>query len=429
MKRTILAALLILGSFTLAFAGGGGEKPAQTSTPAVAPRVTFVLDKGMSQFGQDMLNIFNTQQKEVFATLVVLPYDANAVHDDFVTKLAARDTTYTLLGLDVIYLPEFAKAGWVIDLSSHFKKDYTDQFLPGGVAGGRYDGKQCGLPWSVNASALFGRKDVLEAAGAKMPTTWAEYTASMDKLTGKEGTQYGTLLQGKLSEAMVCNWLEFIWANGGDVLDEKGNVVVNSPQNVEATEFFATLCTKYAPKGTSTYAEPDTRPIYMAGTTVFYRDWAGTIRTMESDPSSKVAGKVVSAPLPLGPKGTKAPGALGGLQLVINAACDKGQQAAGLKLMEFLLSKETQNTMGIVRTFPGRISSYTDPQVTKAKADMPALFALFNNAKPRPQTPLYAKLSDSIQRNIHLVITGESKAAVSLEKLQNELKAILGQAK
>ena len=59
-----------------------------------------------------------------------------------------------------------------------------------------------------------------------------------DQAVGINGVEYGADFQASQSEAMVTNWCEYVWGNGGDILDENGNPIVNSENNIEATQHY-----------------------------------------------------------------------------------------------------------------------------------------------------------------------------------------------
>jgi multiple sugar transport system substrate-binding protein len=417
MKKWIAVALVTLMVFLL-----GMPTYAQT-TPVP---ITFLIDAGLSAFAGSLIDIYNAEQDKVKVEMIVLPYDAVTVHNDMITKLAAGDTSYTVLGLDVVYIAEFASTDWVINFNDYFDEAYLSSFNKQVLEGGFYNNKQIGLPWFVNCAALFYRTDLLDAAGVDVPGTWDNYIAAMDATKGMDNTLWGVALQAKQSEALVCDWLEYIWCNGGDVLDENGNVVVNSPNNIEATAFFKKLIAEgYAHESSLSYAEPDTRTAYMAGQTVFSRDWIGQITTFNKNDASTIKGKVDFTSLPVGPSGTQSFSALGGIDLTVNANCSEVEIEAALDFIQFMMGEKAQNKLAIERGLPGRISSYSDEAVLQAKPVITDMYGVLQTAKARPKVANYAQVSDAIQRNIHSALAGEVSVEDALKTLEGELKALL----
>lgn len=79
--------------------------------------INFSFDQGVGEPTQQIVDAYNESQDAVRVETVILPQDANTVHDDFVNKLASGDTSVDVMGLDVTYVSEFGSAGWLADLT------------------------------------------------------------------------------------------------------------------------------------------------------------------------------------------------------------------------------------------------------------------------------------------------------------------------
>ncbi len=96
------------------------------------------------------------------------------------------------------------------------------------------------IPNCVAAPVLAYRKDLLKAAGfSEPPKTWDELVSMSKKLT-KDGVYGLGMFTGEnlLTQQIMVGFMK---AAGGRVLDEKGNVVVNCPENLEALKFMTDL--------------------------------------------------------------------------------------------------------------------------------------------------------------------------------------------
>lgn len=386
--------------------------------------INFSFDQGVGEPTQQIVDAYNESQDAVRVETVILPQDANTVHDDFVNKLASGDTSVDVMGLDVTYVSEFGSAGWLADLTDLVDPSLTEGMLTGPVEGATVDGKLVAMPWFTNSSVLFYRSDVLEELGAEVPTTWEGWMELADKAVGVNGVEYGADFQAAQSEAMVCNWLEYVWGNGGDVLDEDGNPIVNSENNVEATEIMKKLVDEYAPEGVTTYTETESEQVFKEGKCLFIRDWSG-FWTSGQDEGSKVTGKIAATKLPVGPSGTESHTCLGGLDLVINNNIDDEHKEAAADFISYMASPETQKAMTLISSQPPVVESvYTDAEILEAIPFYEEFVDIIATGKSRPLSPQYAKVSDAIQRNIHQALTGEVEVADALETLQAELEEL-----
>lgn len=386
--------------------------------------ITFSFDQGVGEPTQKIVDAYNESQDKIQVETVILPQDANTVHDDFVNKLASGDTSVDVMGLDVTYISEFGSAGWLADLTDLVDPSVTEGMLTGPVEGATIDGKLVAMPWFTNSSVLFYRSDVLEELGAEVPTTWEGWMELADKAVGINGVEYGADFQAAQSEALVCNWVEYVWSNGGDILDKDGNPVVNSENNIEATEIMKKLVDEYAPEGITTYTETESEQVFKEGKCLFIRDWSG-FWSSGQDEGSKVTGKIAATKLPVGPSGTESHTCLGGLDLVINNNIDDQHKEAAADFISYMASPETQKEMTLISSQPPVVESvYTDAEILEAIPFYEEFVDIIATGKSRPLSPKYAKVSDAIQRNIHEALVGETEVKDAIEALQGELEEL-----
>lgn len=443
MKRVLAAAMTAAMVFSLTACGGGGKDSAQDTGTATEPaaesgdtaaaesagageKITlkFSFDQGVGEPTQKIVDKFNESQENIVVETVILPQDANTVHDDFINKLASGDTSVDVMGLDVVYIAEFASAGWLADLSPYLDESVTSTMIEGTVEGATYDGKLVAAPWFTNSSVLFYRQDVIDELGIEVPTTWEGWMEAADKAVGVQGVEYGADFQAAQSEALVCNWVEYVWGNGGDILDASGKPVINTPENLEATNIMKTLVDNYAPAGITTYTETESEQIFKEGKCLFIRDWSGFWSTGQ-DEASKVTGKIGATALPVGPSGKQSHSCLGGLDLVVNNNISEEQKAAAGEFIKYMVSAETQKEMTLISSQPPVVKAvYEDADILEEIPFYADFFDVIQNGKSRPKSPKYAKVSDAIQRNIHQALTGEQEVEAALETLQQEVEAL-----
>lgn len=387
-------------------------------------KITFSLDQGLAEVTQMAVDNYNASQDKYEVVLAVLPQDTNTVHDDFVNKLAVEDTSVDIMNLDATYMAEFASADWVLDLSEYFDESVRAEYLSGSIDQMTYNGKLIAMPYLTNASVLFYRQDVIDELGVDVPTTYQGWIDLAEQAVGVNGVEYVSLFQAAQSEALVCNWCEFIWSNGGNVLDENGNPVANSENNIQATNIMLDLIENYAPDGITTYAETESEQVFLEGKALYLRDWSGFWTTANGE-SSKVAGKVGVTTLPYGPEGDAGHACLGGSGLVVNKYIDDEHKTGAIDFITYLTSFEVMKEICIASTQPPTHKAvYTDPDVLEAIPFYSEFGSVIEEAMARPKAQEYAKVSDSIQRNVHQALTGEVDVVSALNALQAELEAM-----
>src|SRR3954454_20925224 len=106
-------------------------------------------------------------------------------------------------------------------------------FAPGPVSAATYKGELYALQPGANTIAIFYNKDILDKAGVKPPTTWAELKTAAKKLT--TGSQYGFAFNATADYEGAWQFLPPMWTNGGDETN------LTSPQVAGALQLWKDL--------------------------------------------------------------------------------------------------------------------------------------------------------------------------------------------
>lgn len=373
---------------------------------------------------REQLKMFKQLYPDIEVEVIPMPDSATERHDLYVTYFAAGEKDPDVLMLDVIWSAEFAP--FLEDLTDDYDYFELKEFLPGTIMSVTVNGRIVAIPWFTDAGLLYYRKDLLEKYGYKNPPrTWDELVEMAKKISQAEGI-IGFVWQGARYEGLVCDFLEYLWSFGGEVIDEKGKVVIDSPQAVQALQFMVDLIYKHriTPEGVVTYMEEDARRVFQKGEAVFMRNWPYAWALLNSD-DSPVKGKVGVAPLPLGPGGRRA-ATLGGWNLGINKFSSKEEKEAAKKLIKFLTSYEQQLYKAVHSgQNPTRKAVYNDPKLKEAAPFMVELLSVFVNALPRPRTANYSELSDVIQKYVHAALTRQMTAEQAIKNIARELNFLL----
>src|SRR5260370_26598447 len=118
----------------------------------------------------------------------------------------------------------------------------------------------------MDIGMLYYRTDLIQTP----PTTRAE----MQSMAQSAGLQYGYLYAGKKIEAVLDEWLEFIWGAGGNIRTPR-NLQINGSTQVDALQYMYNQITsvKLAPAGTNTYANNGTLALFPTRKPPFVRNW------------------------------------------------------------------------------------------------------------------------------------------------------------
>jgi multiple sugar transport system substrate-binding protein len=182
-------------------------------------------NKGMVDILVEMWNAENPDRK------IVLTY---IPHAEMVAKLAqaiASGEVPDLMGLDLIYGPQFEAAGQLVDITDYFKDDPTLKTAsPGHMMVGAYEDRLYGVPLYADVSALFYNKDLFRQAGLdpeKPPTSLAEIRDYADKITALGGDVKGYFLPGSCAGCNIFTVGPLMWASGATIeADASGEPLV-----------------------------------------------------------------------------------------------------------------------------------------------------------------------------------------------------------
>jgi multiple sugar transport system substrate-binding protein len=352
-----------------------------------------------------------------------LPASTDEQHQFYVINLEGKSADFDVLSMDVIWVQEFARAGWLEEVSHLLAPGEENAFFPGPMQAVTYEGKPYAIPWYIDAGLLYYRKDVLKRYGRRVPRTWQELVDTAKYITERERQLYGFIWQGKQYEGLVCNVLEYFWSNGGGVLRD-GRVVIDSQQNREALAFVRDLIAKYGvtPPLVTTSTEETTRRLFGSGKALFMRNWPYAYDIFQRTDSS-VRGKAGVAALPSFPGGRPA-STLGGWQLGINRFSHNREAAE--KFVQFLTSPSAQKELArTVGYKPTRKSLYKDPDLLREQPFITSLYGIFLEARPRPVTPYYMMITQVMQPEFSSVVSGIKKAEDALGSAQKQIEHIL----
>ncbi|HXG50313.1 MAG TPA: ABC transporter substrate-binding protein [candidate division Zixibacteria bacterium] len=378
---------------------GGGEARAASVLHFVgwkseAPRVW---DEAIAEF---------ERRNGVRVVREVGPSSSTQFHDLLAQKLKNRDRSLDVFLMDVIWPAEFASAGWALPLDRFFDRAAQDEFLEAPLEAGRYGGRIYGVPLFIDAGVLYYRADLLAKYRLEPPRTWTHLVEQARTIVARErdASLAGYSGQFKQYEGLVCNMMEFIFANGGALWDQaRLRSAVDGPRAVEAVRFVRDrIIHGIAHRGVLAYEEPESLTLFVQGRAVFHRNWPYAWAVANDLSQSRIAGRVGMIPLPGFTPGSGA-GALGGWHLAISRFSRNPDLA--WRFVAFMTGEEIQRRIALsTGRAMTRKALYRDGELLRRMPQLESLREVFEGAIPRPATPVYAPLSSILQRYFSAVL-------------------------
>ena len=246
MKKLI--ALLLALTMVLALAACGAkeaapapaaEAPKAEAPAAEAPAADKVEVKMIAaQYGNetaawwaDFAAKFNAANEDI--NLVVDVVSWNDIYTVVNTQIANGEAP-DLLNIDVF--ADYQADGLLLPAEEWCSAETYAKFFPSFLEQSVVDGVVWAVPDLASARALYFNKDILEAAGVEVPTTWDELTAACKAIQAYDKEIYPWGIDMTTDEGQAC-FAYYAWNNGGGFTDADGNWALNSAENVEAVKF------------------------------------------------------------------------------------------------------------------------------------------------------------------------------------------------
>lgn len=393
---------------------------------------------GDPKYLRELLDRFEAEYPTIKVESQILPASTDQQHQFYVTNLEARSADFDVFALDVIWPPEFARAGspagdhetgpkqgWLLDLTSCFSELDFSEMIPGPVQADHYRNRLYALPWYVDAGMLYYRKDLLDKYGFAPPATFDELAGIVKTvLAGENDPQlHGFIWQGRQYEGLVCNVLEYLWGSGGEVIDGAGRVIIADSAAAAALAFMRRLIEeKISPPLVTTANEEMTRHIFGSGRALFMRNWAYAWSLMQAE-NSPVRGKTGVTVMPHFPGGQSA-ATLGGWQLGVNRFSRHPE--AAVALVKFLTRRSSQKFIALHNGLkPVWKDLYADAELVAAQPFIADLLPVMLAARPRPVTPYYLMISQILQAEFSAIITGIKSPEKGLDAAQRQIEFLL----
>ena len=257
------------------------------------------------------------------------------------------------------------KNGWYEELASYVKDDAGYDFAdytPGSIESVTIEGFLTAIPLVTEQEILYYRKDLLEAKGIAVPTTFEELEAAAKALTDKSNDIAGFVARGQRSP-LITQFSSYLYSFGGDFFDAKTmTAMVDTPEFHAAADFYGRMLREYGPPGVMNMSWPQAVAVFAQGKAALYTD-ASSIYANLLDPSkSTVADKTECAMFPKGPKAHKTYDITA---WSMGMSSRSSKKDAAWKFIRYMTSKES--TLVIQGDFANqcaRKSTFSDPKGT-----------------------------------------------------------------
>src|SRR5689334_6378201 len=344
-----------------------------------------------------------------------LPQAADGQRQQLVRRLAARDDTIDIMGLDVTWEAEFATAGWIEPWTGTNKAQAVAGTLVPALNTAIWKGKLYAVPDNTNTQLLWYRSDLVP----KPPATWAEMIADAEQLA-KEGKPHYIEIQGAQYEGATVWFNTMVSSAGGTVLNPDATKITLDARAVKALTIMKQLAdSTAADPSMSVQKENENRLQMEAGNAAFQLNYPFVYPGMKTD-NPKLFKVFKWALYPEVIPGQPAKVTIGGIDLAVSAFST--HKALAFQAALCLRDRQNQIIGANVGGVPPTIESlYNDPALAKNYPFHADILKALQNASVRPKTPVYQVVSIDIS---HLISPASS---ISPQSTLNSMKSQINQ--
>ena len=362
-----------------------------------------------------VIPLFEKEFPAIKVKLQVMPW--SAANDRFVAAVAGG-TVPDVAQMGSTWMAQFADAGALLDLTPYLKKSVTvkmTNFFPSTVDLCMYKGKPYGLPWYADTRFIFYRKDILESVGYKnFPDNWDEFLDCCRKLRARGPDMYSISLGTSNYQEFMC----FVWANGGNFFDAKGNITVTDAAFVEALKWYITFFKEklvLIDRG-GVAIEQDLasgrNPMYIGG----YWETA-ILRNQYPQISGKWS-------IGLMPKKKSRSSFMGGCELVMFN--DTKHKTAAWKFMEFMSRPDIQIKWQQAAGALPACKAAWETEAVKNDPMMQTVFKQLQEGTAPPQIPQWSQIEGRVQTHWQEACYGAKTPDEAMKAFAEDLKKIMG---
>ncbi len=329
-----------------------------------------------------------------------LPNEASDQRQQLIRRLAAHDSGVDIMSLDPVVVPEFAEAGYLVDVPEQYRQDFTADRVQGALDASHWKGKLVAAPFWANTQLLWYRKSVAEKAGLDMsgPVTFDQVIAAA-QVTGKD-----IALQAKRYEGYTVFINALVASAGGSIIENEGAAAADTQLGLDtpAGKRAATLISSLARSGSvgpalSSMNETNALNMFQdESTSGFMLNWPYVYAAMKGN-DVPFMDDIAWTTYPRVDADKQSAPPFGGIELGVNSASQKPDLA--WKAIQCITTEDHQKAYMMGTGNPAsRAAVFKDAEIREQFPMADAIKDSLNAAVQRPRTAYYGDLSTAIQR-------------------------------
>lgn len=367
-----------------------------------------------------LIEDFEAEHENITIEVEALPFDQ--MRDRIITSSLAPDPTYDIVVVDNPWMTDFANGGYLLELDDYIDgtegydyEDFAEPLREIGVV----DGTTYGVPFYNYALSLIYRSDIIDEA----PSDIEEYRQLVADISA-EGDIAGLAMQPQRGYKIFEEWANWLYAYGGSLTDDEGNVTLDSPEAREALQAYIDTYETAAPPDSLSWGFDEALRAVAGGeaaSMISYNWMLPTLNNPEGD-AGELAGSFEVAEVP----GGKA--ALGSWSWAIAGNSENPDEA--WEFISWLTSPEIDKQRVIAGGAPIRMSVLEDEEVWEqgyGQDYYQTVAAILEDAEPLASGPNAEEVIEVVGTHLNAAIAGQETVDEAISRAASEAEQAFGQ--
>lgn len=415
MKRTSGQLILVVITFTVSTLLGVSTLERQ------ADSVSILMPAPFADATAELVRTFNKEHEgRIHLNVIRGPLETESISDLAISSLLLGDTPFDGLLMDVTWVSKYAKAGWLSPLDDYFTDQDIAALAPGASEGNHAEGALQRWPLTSDIGLLYWRTDLMD----EPPRTPQDLETISRTLQASGQVPFGYVWQGRQYEGLSCVFLEIMDGFGGEWYAPQTSAIgLDEPAGTAAATWLQHLIESgISPRAVTNYAESESLQSFKSGESAFMRNWPYAWAELQKD-DSPVKGKVGITTM-VAESNQRPAATIGSWGLSLLKGSEHPQST--IEAIKYLTNEQSQRYLYTNFGYtPTQAALFNDEQLTRTHPSLVAIGEALPFARARPQTPLYAQMSDVLQRNLSSALTGVTPPSAAMDQAQQSTEQVL----
>jgi ABC-type glycerol-3-phosphate transport system substrate-binding protein len=360
------------------------------------------------------------------------------MHEKLVPQLAAGpgNGTYDVLEVDFYWVYEFARSGWVEELTQRIADSGgaidLSRYIPTtlDIVSRAYD-KTWYVPFYAYPMGLIYRDDLLNdeafqeefktASGMDLaiPDSVEGYVELAKAITAWKGDElYGAAMTGQQVDPITMEFCNFLFSSGGDFYNaDLTEPAINDEKGVRAAELYVDCINNAAQAGAPSANYDDSIAVYSQGHAFSSVSFMWMLAVVDGDEEAVAAGKNKSTVMP---GGTGLSGAWGwGIPI------SSPNPDAGWEFVRWVESPDVARRRALAGSLPTQMAPYEDEEILAKYPWLPQAGEMITSGKGLPAITKQTQLVEIVGRNLSAAVSGGATPQAAMDAAAAELAELL----